>query len=124
MNWAVPVALMFLVFKFTLLMVEMLDVPVAVRFVKFPVPELRVFIFPVEADNVCIIAVAKDKIFPRIFVTVVEASVEDPDTIRFVFDDVAEIVVDALVVEEYIVVRYAEPVALIFLELRVFMFPV
>jgi hypothetical protein len=65
-------------------------VPVALMFVKLPVPELSVPIFPVVPVRVPIIAVAALKIFvARLPVTVtllavVEASVDEPDTVRLV----------------------------------------
>lgn len=70
-------------------------VPVALIFVKLPVPELRVAIFPVVilaeiAVRVFINAVANDKIFPRIFVTVVEASVVEP-ALKFVVERFVEV---------------------------------
>ena len=58
-------------------------VPVALMFVKLPVPEFRVPIFPVLAVRELIIAVAKAKMFPVTFVTVVEAKVEEEDTNKF-----------------------------------------
>ena len=70
-------------------MVVIYAVPVAFIFFAFTSPVLSVPIFPVTEFKVFIKPVAKAKIFPVIFVTVVEASVDEPDTNIFV--PVAEI---------------------------------
>ena len=65
---------------------------VAFNFVKFPVIAVSVFMN----------AVANARIFPEIFVTVVEAKVDDPETFKFVF---AEIVVVELVKVAFVAVK-------------------
>jgi hypothetical protein len=71
-------------------------VPVAFTFVKFPVPELRVAILPVEELIVVKNPVIAFKTFPAKFPVavkfdaVVEAKVEDPLTVRLVNSPVAK----------------------------------
>ena len=74
--------------------------PVANTFVALILPEFRVAIFPIEifaviAVRVFMNAVAKDKMFPRIFVTVVDASVVEPAVrlSEYIFVDVELVIV-------------------------------
>jgi hypothetical protein len=58
-------------------------VPVALIFVKLPVPEFNVAMLPVVAKRVVKYEVTNEAMFPRIFATVVDPSVVEP-AVRFV----------------------------------------